>query len=109
MAKNRTNLLNNNNALIDQNKKKNQGKNFLQKSFNYLAQQDINFYIMVICAFVVIATLIAFVIFVNIWRKNRKKRYIKFKETISQNANINNISIMTSNDSEVKGENQTKA
>ena len=44
-----------------------------------------NFYIMVICAFVVIVTLIAFAIFVFIWRKSRKKRYIKFKEAVSQN------------------------
>ena len=90
-------------------KKKNQGKNFLQKSLNYLSQKDLNFYIMVICAFVVIATLIAFFIFVFIWKKKGKKRYIKFKETIFQNENPNNISVMTSNDSEVKNETQTKA
>jgi len=109
MAKNITNLLNNNNTLIELNEKKNQGKNFLQKSFNYLTQQDMNFYIMIICAFVVIVTLIAFAIFVFIWRKNRKKRYIKFKETISRNKNPNNISIMTSNDSEAQNEIQTNA
>ena len=38
MAKNKTNLLNNNNTLIELNEKKNQGKNFLQKSFKYLSQ-----------------------------------------------------------------------
>ena len=85
MAKNKTNFSNNNNTLIELNEKKNQRKNFLQKSFKYLAQQDMNFYIMVICAFVVIVTLIAFAIFVFIWRKSRKKRYIKFKEAVSQN------------------------
>ena len=104
MAKNKTNILYKNHSLIELNEKKNQGKNFLQKSFNYLAEQDMNFYIMVICAFIVIITLIAFVIFVFIWRKNRKKRYIKFKETVSQNAYSNNISVMTSNDSEAKSE-----
>ena len=57
---------------------------------------------MTICAFVVIITLISFAIFVFIWRKNRKKRYIKFKETVSQNVNPNNISIMTLNNPEVK-------
>ena len=66
-----------------------------------------NFYIMVICALVVIVTLIGFAIFYFIWRKNRKKRYIKFKEAISQNANPNNISMVTSNDSEVKSEPQS--
>jgi hypothetical protein len=106
MSKNRTNLLNNNNILIELNEKKNQGKNFLQKSFNYLAQQDKNFYILVICAFVIIVTLIAFIIFVFIWRKARKKRYIKFKETVSRNVNPNNISVMTSIDSEAQNETQ---
>ena len=102
MTKNKTNLLNNNNTLIELNEEKNQAKNFFQKSFNYLAQKDMNFYIMVICAFVIIVTLIAFAIFVFIWRKKRKKRYIKFKESASQNENSNNISIMTLNDSEAK-------
>lgn len=68
-----------------------------------------NFYIMVICAFIVIFTLIAFVIFVFIWRKNKKRRYIKFKETVSQSANPNNISVMSSNDTLAKSEIQTKA
>ena len=104
MAKNKTNILYKNHSLIELNEKKNQGKNFLQKSFNYLAEQDMNFFIMVICAFVVITALIVFVIFVFIRRKNRKKRYIKFKETVSQNAYSNNISVMTSNDSEAKSE-----
>ena len=107
------NLLNNNDndPLVKKNEtsRENQGKNFIQKSFNYLAQQDMNFYVMVICAFVVIATLIAFVIFVFIWRKNRKKRYIKFKESIAQNAIPNNLSIMTSNDTEVKIDPQPNA
>ena len=107
------NLLNNNDndPLVKKNEtsRENQGKNFIQKSFNYLAQQDMNFYVMVICAFVVIATLIAFVIFVFIWRKNRKKRYIKFKESIAQNAIPNNLSIMTSNDTEVKIQPQPNA
>ena len=109
MTKNRTNFFNKNNTSIELNKKKKSGKNFLQKPFNYLSQQDMNFYIMVICAFVVIVTLIAFFIFVCIWRKKAKKRYIIFKETVSQNVNPNNISVMTSNDSEVKSEAQTKA
>ena len=102
------NLLNNNDTLINQKetKRKNQGKNFAQKSFNYLAQQDLNFYVMVICAFVIIVTLIAFAIFVFIWRKKRKRRYFKFKEAVVQNANSNNLSIMTSNDTEVKNEPQ---
>jgi hypothetical protein len=104
MVKNKTNLLNNNLTIIELNETKNQGKIFLKKTFNYLAQKDMNFYIMAICAFVVIVTLITFVIFVFIWRKSRKKRYIKFKETVSQNSNSNNISVMTSNDSEVKSE-----
>lgn len=37
MAKNKANLLSNNNTLIELNEKKYQGKKFLQKSFNYLA------------------------------------------------------------------------
>jgi hypothetical protein len=100
------NLLNNNDTLAKQNEtsRENQGKNFVQKSFNYLAQQDMNFYIMVICAFVVIVTLIVFVIFVFIWRKNRQKKYIKFKEDVAKNESPNNISIMSSNNSEVKSE-----
>ena len=103
------NLLNNNDTLIKPNEtsRKKQGKIFVHKSFNYLAQKDMNFYIMVICALVVIVTLIGFAIFYFIWRKNRKKRYIKFKEAISQNANPNNISMVTSNDSEVKSEPQS--
>ena len=109
MNVNRTNPLNNNNTLIQLNEKKNHGINFLQKSIDYLAQKDKNFYIMVICAFIVIVTLIAFAIFVFIWRKNRKKRYIKFKETISKNVNPINISVMTSNDSEVQKETQFNA
>ena len=105
------NLLNNNNSLVKQNEtnRKNQGKNFVQKSFNYLTQQDMNFYIMVICAFVVIVTLIAFVIFVFIWRKNRQKRYIKFKEDSAKNVNPNNISVMSLNNPEVKSEPQSNA
>ena len=67
-----------------------------------------NFYIMVICAFVVIVTLIAFAIFVFIWKKNRKKRYIKFKENISKNINPN-ISITTLNESETRKETQINA
>lgn len=84
MAKNRTNLLTNNNTLIEINKRKNQGKNFLQKSFKYLIQQDMNFYMLEICPFIVIVTLIAFGIFVFIRRKKEKKRYIRFKETDSK-------------------------
>ena len=64
---------------------------------------------MPICSFVVIVTLIAFTILVFIWRKNRKKRYIKFKEIVAQNANPNNLSIMNSNDPEVKIEPQFNA
>ena len=105
------NLLNNNDTLVKKNETslENQGKNFLQKSFNFLYQQDMNFYIIVICAFVVIVTLIAFAIFVFIWRKNRKKRYIKFKEAVEQKAYPNNLSIMTLNAKEVKSEPQSKA
>ena len=102
MAKNRTNLLTNNNTLIELNERKNQGKNFLQKSFNYLMQQDINLYIFVICAFVIIVILVAFAIFIFIGRKKENKRYINFKETVSANENPNNISVITSNESEVK-------
>jgi len=69
MAKNKTNLLSSNNILNELNEKKYQGKKFLQKSFNYLAQKNMNFYIIIICAFIIIVTLIAFVIFVFIWRK----------------------------------------
>ena len=107
MAKNRTNLLNNSN-LIELNERKNQGKYLLQKSFNYLIKQDMNFYILVICSFVVIVTLIAFAIFVFIRRKKENKRYNKFKETVSGNENPNNISVITSNDFEVKSETQTE-
>jgi len=107
MAKNRTNILNNNISLIKENEKKSQGKKFLQKTFNYFAQKDKNFYIMVICTFVVIVTLISFAIFVFIWRKNRKKRYIKFKETISKNVNPSNISIIALNESETRKGTQT--
>ena len=64
---------------------------------------------MVICAFVVIVTLIAFVIFVFIWRKNRQKRYIKFKEDSAKNVNPNNISVMSLNNPEVKSEPQSNA
>ena len=99
MTNNRTNLLNNKNILNEIKKKKNQGKYFLQKSFNYLFQQDINFSMIAICTFVVIAILIVFFIFIFIRRKNRKKRYIRFKETFSQNENPNYISVITSNDS----------
>jgi uncharacterized membrane protein len=60
-----------------------------------------NFFIMVICVFV---TLIAFVIFFFTWRKNRKKRYINFKETASRNVNLNNISTMTLNDFEARND-----
>jgi len=104
---NRTNILNNNISLIKENEKKSQGKKFLQKTFNYFAQKDKNFYIMVICTFVVIVTLISFAIFVFIWRKNRKKRYIKFKETISKNVNPSNISIIALNESETRKGTQT--
>jgi hypothetical protein len=105
------NLLNNNDSLAKQNEtsRENQGKNFIQKSFNYLVQQDMNFYVMVICAFVVIVTLIAFAIFVFIWRKNRKKRYIKFKENAPQKEIPHNISVMSSNDYDVKNEPQSNA
>ena len=105
------NLLNNNDSLAKQNEtsRKNQGKNFIQKSINYLAQQDMNFYIIVICACVVIVTLIAFAIFVFIWRKNRQKRYTKFKEDVAKNVNPNNLSIMSSNMPESKSEPQPNA
>ena len=105
------NLLNNNDSLAKQNEtsRKNQGKNFIQKSINYLAQQDMNFYIIVICACVVIVTLIAFAIFVFIWRKNRQKRYTKFKEDVAKNVNPNNLSIMSSNMPESKSEPQSNA
>ena len=105
------NLLNNNDSLAKQNEtsRENQGKNFIQKSINYLAQQDMNFYIIVICACVVIVTLIAFAIFVFIWRKNRQKRYIKFKEDVAKNVNPNNLSIMSSNMPEAKSEPQSNA
>ena len=53
-------------------RKKNQEKIFLQKSFNYLAQKDMNFYIMVICAFV---TLIAFALFFLFGEKYKKEIY----------------------------------
>ena len=98
------NQLNNYDTLVKQNEtsRQNQGKNFLQKSFNYLAQQDMNFYIIVICVFVVILVLIGLAIFIFIWRKNRKKRYTKFNEAVPQNANANNISVVSSNDSEIK-------
>jgi hypothetical protein len=91
------NLLNNNDSLAKQNEtsRENQGKNFIQKSINYLAQQDMNFYIIVICACVVIVTLIAFAIFVFIWRKNRQKRYIKFKKNVAKNVNPDNLSVMS--------------
>ena len=105
------NLLNNNDTLVKKNETslENQRKNFIQKTFNDLYQQDMNFYIIVICASVVIVTLIAFAIFVFIWRKNRKKRYIKFKEAVEQKVNSNNLSIMTLNAKEVKSEPQSKA
>ena len=105
------NLLNNNDSLAKQNEtsRENQGKNFIQKSINYLAQQDMNFYIIVICACVVIVTLIAFAIFVFIWRKNRQKRYTKFKEDVAKNVNPNNLSIMSSNMPESKSEPQSNA
>ena len=80
----------------------------MQKSLNYLAQKDKNFYIIVICVFVVILVLIGLAIFIFIWRKNRKKRYIKFKETAPQNANPNNISVVSSNESEAKNEPQSQ-
>ena len=107
ITKNTTNLLNKN-KLIKLNDKKNQGKNFLQKLFNFLSQKNIYFYIMLLYAFVVIVILIVFFIFVFIWRKNGKKGKFKFKESVSQNVNPNNISVITSNDSEVKNETQTK-
>ena len=105
------NLLNNNDTLVKLNEisRKKQGKNFIQKSFNYLAQKDMNFYIMTTSALVVIVTLIGFAIFFFIWSKKRKKRFIKFKETVSQNENTNNISIVSSNDYEVKNEPQLNA
>jgi hypothetical protein len=105
------NQLNNNDTLVNQNltSRKNQGKNFVQKSLNYLAQKDKNFYIIVICVFVVILELIGFAICIFICRKKRKKRYIKFKETAPQNANPNNISVVSSNDSEIKNEPQSNA
>ena len=101
IPKNKTNLLNINNILHELNEKKNQGKNFLQKSFNYLAQKDMNFYIMIICTFV---TFLAFFMFFFIWRKNRKKRYINYKETVSKNVNLNNISTMTLKEFEARNE-----
>lgn len=61
---------------------------------------------MVICTIVIIVTLIAFAIIFFIWRKCRKKRYFQFKEAAVQNANPNNLSIMTSNDIEAKSEPQ---
>ena len=84
--------------------KKNQGKNFLQKSFNYFMQQDMNFYILLICAFVFIVILARFVIFIFIRKKKENKSYIKFKETVSGKENPNNINVITSNDFEVKSE-----
>ena len=108
MKKNRTNLLANNNTLIKLNERKNQGKNFLQKSFNYFMQQDMNFYILLICAFVLIVTFVRFVIFIFIRKKKENKSYIKFKEIISGNENSNNINEITSNDFEAKSETQIK-
>ena len=92
MTKNRTFLLNKSDTLIELNEKKNRRKNFLKKSFNYIIQKDMNFDLMLICAFVV--SLVVFAIFFYIWRKNRKKRYNKFKETASRNINPNNISFI---------------
>ena len=96
LTKNRTNLLKNNDTLIEKygTNRKNQGKN--------LAKQDMNFYNMTICSFVIIVSLIAFVIFFFILRKNRRKRYTKFKETVAKKENPKNISVMTSNDSVIK-------
>ena len=81
----------------------------MQKSFNYLAQQDMNFYIIVICVFVFILALIGFAIFIFIWRKNRKNRYIKFKENAPQKEIPHNISVMSSYDSDVIIEPQSNA
>ena len=110
MTKNRTNLLNNNDTLIEQNRtsRKNQGKNIFQKSFNYLLQQDKNFYVIVICTFVIIVNLILiFVILSFIWRKNRRKKNTKSKKTVVKKENPNNISVMTSNDFIIKNEPQS--
>jgi len=109
VTKNRANPLNNNNTLIEKNriKRKNQIINFLQKSFNYLTHQNMNFYIMIISAFVIIVTLIAFIIFVFIWRKKRKKKNTNIKETVTKTENPNNISIVSSNDSVIKSEPQS--
>jgi hypothetical protein len=105
------NLLNKNDTLVNQNglSRKNQGKNFVQKSFNYLAQKDMNFYVIVICALVVIVTLVGFVIFYYFWRKDRRKKYIKFQESVAQNANPTNLSVVSSKDTEVKIEHQSNA
>ena len=62
---------------------------------------------MLICAIVVIVTLISFAIFVIIWRKKRRKSYIKFKEDVAKNVNPNNLSIMSTNPPEVKSEPQS--
>ena len=109
VTKNRANPLNNNNTLIEKNriKRKNQIIIFLQKSFNYLTHQNMNFYIMIISAFVIIVTLIAFIIFVFIWRKKRKKKNTNIKETVTKTENPNNISIVSSNDSVIKSEPQS--
>jgi hypothetical protein len=105
------NPLNKNDTLVNQNglSRKNQGKNFVQKSFNYLAQKDMNFYVIIICALVVIVTLVGFVIFYYFWRKDRRKKYIKFKESVAQNSNPTNISVVSSNDTEVKNVPQSNA
>ena len=105
------NPLNKNDTLVNQNglSRKNQGKNFVQKSFNYLAQKDMNFYVIVICALVVIVTLVGFVIFYYFWRKDRRKKYIKFQESVAQNANPTNLSVVSSKDTEVKIEHQSNA
>ena len=100
------NLLYNNDSLVKENEtsRENHGKNFnfILKSFNYLAQQDMNFYVIVICTFLVIIVLIAIAILVSIWSKNRKKRYKKNKKAVAQKENPNNISIIALNDSMVK-------
>lgn len=109
--KNSTDLLNNNETLVKKNEtnNKNQKKNFVQKSFNYLAKQDMNFYIILISIFVIVATLVGFAIFYYFWNKNKRKRYIKFKETVSKNVNSNNLSVMSSNDTDIKNEPQSNA
>ena len=99
VAKNRTSLLNKNDTLIEQKwaSIKNEVKKFSQKIFNYLAQQNMNFYIKAMCVFVTIVTLIVFATFFFIRRKNRRKKYTKLKENVTKNENPNNISVISTN------------